>query len=686
MTDPKTTGQDAPGGAAKSSTKRIGRILIEDGAITQEDLDKALAVQAQKGGFIGQILLELGLVKQETIVSSLVKQCKIPHLSLLDYEISKDVLQLIPKEICLEHGLLPIDKLGRILTVAMINPLDVEALEEIRALCPDLRIKPILCDYQHFMTVTNRLFGTPVSSSSEVDMKSFGLGPAKPKAEPPPFPQGAPAPAKPAAPSASNDAVDAALMAAVSEVIKEAGTSASSAGKPAAPAASRSASMPSQSPAPQGIDPKELASLVRDGVSEAMREAFEHMKPAAGPSAQELAAALRESLGGVMQQAVSALAGQMQPASAPAPAPPSAQDMAAAIRDSLGAMIQQSFGELASQIQAANRPAPAGPSAQEFGEILKTAVRDALIETEETAATAGKGAKAGAGKKGKGAAGRTTSVSRKQALQVLDSETEAEGDDEEDADELVAAAMSTEQPIADFTFEKFLVGSKNQFTAKVCETVAAKPGTAYNPLFLYGGVGLGKTHLINAIGNAIVAADDSQRIGCVSASHFVTRLADAMRDHTIDAFREEYSHWDVLILDDAQLLGGHPEAQEEFFHVFNALQQQGRQIIIAADQSPDRLGLIEQRLISRFSAGMVASLKPPDWDTRLAILRQHVPKKTPAVNDETLGLIATRVPNDVRKMIGALQKVIAYAELMKVGVSCEMANDVLSHLGNEEAA
>ncbi len=175
-------------------------------------------------------------------------------------------------------------------------------------------------------------------------------------------------------------------------------------------------------------------------------------------------------------------------------------------------------------------------------------------------------------------------------------------------------------------------------------------------------------------------------MGYVSASQFARRLAEATRDDAIDDFRDNYCHWDVLILDDIQFLGGRVEAQEEFFHIFNVLQQQNRQIIIAADKPPDRLGLLEQRLVSRFASGIVAQLKAPEMESRTKILRQAVAEAQAKTPEEVLSLIAMRVAHDVRKMTGCLRKVIAFARLVGQDMNCELADEILNHLGAEEAA
>jgi chromosomal replication initiator protein DnaA len=260
-----------------------------------------------------------------------------------------------------------------------------------------------------------------------------------------------------------------------------------------------------------------------------------------------------------------------------------------------------------------------------------------------------------------------------------------------EADSKLMDALDSETPLESLTFANFFPGTMNEFTHKVCQAVAAAPGGEYNPLFLYGHVGIGKTHLVSAIGNAILTGGGKKkaaplRVGYVSSSHFSRRLAEAILENAQDAFRENYCHWDVLILDDIQFLGGRVEAQEEFFHIFNALHQQGRQIIIVADKAPDRLGLLEQRLVSRFASGIVAELKAPEWDTRMQILRHRVEQSGVAVPEEILSLIAMRVPGDVRKMTGALRKVAAFAKLIGKSITVEMAQEILSHLGVDEAA
>jgi chromosomal replication initiator protein len=255
-----------------------------------------------------------------------------------------------------------------------------------------------------------------------------------------------------------------------------------------------------------------------------------------------------------------------------------------------------------------------------------------------------------------------------------------------EADQEVYNALESDQPSESFTFDNFIAGKTNAFTYKAAQAVAAKPGAEYNPFFIFGSVGLGKTHLISAIGNAIHAAHPAKRVGYVSASHFSRKLSEAAKAGALDAFRENYCCWDVLILDDIQFLGGRVEAQEEFFHIFNTLHRAQRQIIIASDKAPDRLGLLEKRLVSRFASGIVAELKAPEWEARVEILRQQAKLQSRALPDEILHLVAMKAPKDIRKMSGSLRKIIAFSELTGQEISCESANEILSHLVEEQAA
>ncbi|MCC6569427.1 MAG: chromosomal replication initiator protein DnaA [Anaerolineales bacterium] len=212
-----------------------------------------------------------------------------------------------------------------------------------------------------------------------------------------------------------------------------------------------------------------------------------------------------------------------------------------------------------------------------------------------------------------------------------------------------------------YVFENFVVGSGNRLAHAACLAVAEKPARAYNPLFLYGGVGLGKTHLLHAIGNACHARGLSALY--VSSEEFTNDMITAIRTHTTQAFREKYRSIDVLLIDDIQFIAGKESTQEEFFHTFNTLHGQDKQIIVSSDRPPKSLVTLEERLRSRFEWGLTADIQPPDLETRLAILRSKAERTGRQVSDEILESIARRVQSNIRELEGALNRVIAFADL-----------------------
>jgi chromosomal replication initiator protein len=212
-----------------------------------------------------------------------------------------------------------------------------------------------------------------------------------------------------------------------------------------------------------------------------------------------------------------------------------------------------------------------------------------------------------------------------------------------------------------YTFETFVVGAGNRLAHAACMAVAEKPARAYNPLFLYGGVGLGKTHLLHAIGNACHAR--GLNVLYVSSEEFTNDMINAIRTHTTQAFREKYRSIDVLLVDDIQFIAGKESTQEEFFHTFNTLHGQDKQIIVSSDRPPKALVTLEERLRSRFEWGLAADIQPPDLETRLAILRAKAERTGRFISDDILETIARRVESNIRELEGALNRIIAFADL-----------------------
>ena len=229
-----------------------------------------------------------------------------------------------------------------------------------------------------------------------------------------------------------------------------------------------------------------------------------------------------------------------------------------------------------------------------------------------------------------------------------------------------------------YLFETFVVGSGNRLAHAACLAVAEKPARAYNPLFLYGGVGLGKTHLLHAIGNACHAR--GLNVLYVSSEEFTNDMITAIRTHTNQAFREKYRSADVLLVDDIQFIAGKESTQEEFFHTFNTLHGQDKQIIVSSDRPPKSLVTLDERLRSRFEWGLTADIQPPDLETRLAILRSKAERTGRQVPDEILEGIARRVQSNIRELEGALNRILAFADLSGAHLTSQLVEVALADL------
>ena len=503
-----------------NARERLGHMLIEEGLIRPEELQEALAKQESTGQFVGQVLVELGYVSEQDLASFLVRQCRIPHLNLLDYEIRKEALDLIPYEMSRKHRVLPVDNLGSMLTVAMVDPFDGGVLDEIRE-STGLRVKPVLCNWYDFELVFARLYGERRSGEKRSSEKRQDKRPA-PQADRPPK---------------------------------------------AAPVEEKAEEKDSEVPTPEVAE-----------------------EPIAPVQVEEIAPAEKV-----------ALVEEVVPAEEIAPAEESERVEEAEEEREVGVPL-----ETDKEVQRVVRPAP--PPAADLKDV----------------------------------------------------------DDE--------------LPLPEYTFDNFFVGQVNTFTYAIARAVADAPGTEYNPLFIYGDVGLGKTHLICAIGNDVMAADPEKRVLYNSAGAFSNRLIDAIQRHDLVSFREHYTARDLVMIDDVQFLAGRARAQEEFFEIFNVLHDEHKQIIVASDQAPEELDALEKRLVSRFAGGIVAGIAPPEWETRMAVLKHHVEVVGCEVPEEVLSLVATRVPDDVRKLSGALRKVMAFCELLQQDVTVESAQEVLNHL------
>jgi len=228
-----------------------------------------------------------------------------------------------------------------------------------------------------------------------------------------------------------------------------------------------------------------------------------------------------------------------------------------------------------------------------------------------------------------------------------------------------------------YPFDRFVVGANNQLAVAASRAVADQPARMYNPLFLYGGVGLGKTHLMHAIGHQLLASDPHRRSAYISSEQFTNELVTSIREGAMSAFRSRYREMDLLLVDDTHFLEGKESTQEEFFHTFNALYDAQRQIVLTSDRPPKEMARLEERLVSRFEWGLVVDIRPPDYETRIAILRKKADDDGLRIDDEVIEFIAHSCTASVRELEGAVIKLLAYSSLTNQEITLGLARTAL---------
>lgn len=237
---------------------------------------------------------------------------------------------------------------------------------------------------------------------------------------------------------------------------------------------------------------------------------------------------------------------------------------------------------------------------------------------------------------------------------------------------------------AKYTFDSFVIGQSNQFAHAASLAVAESPAKAYNPLFIYGGVGLGKTHLMQAIGHHIITKHPDVKVSFVSSERFTNQLISAIQNRTTTSFRSMYRNVDILLIDDIHFIAGKESTQEEFFHTFNALHEAHKQIVMSSDRSPKDIPELEERLISRFEWGLVTDIQPPDLETRTAILRKKAEREKVSVPNDVTFFIAEKIKTNIRQLEGSLNRVVAYSKLINKEITVPLAKEVLKDMFNEE--
>jgi chromosomal replication initiator protein len=276
------------------------------------------------------------------------------------------------------------------------------------------------------------------------------------------------------------------------------------------------------------------------------------------------------------------------------------------------------------------------------------------------------------------------------AREVLGGNPRISLDIDRDAPSPAAVPNGTELPVAApglstrYTFDSFVVGNSNQFAQAACQAVAELPSRAYNPLFIYGGVGLGKTHLLHAVGHQIARLYPHLRLLYLSSERFTNDLINAIRYDRTAEFRAKYRTIDLLLIDDIQFISGKERTQEEFFHTFNDLYEARKQIVVSSDAAPKEIPDLEERLRSRFEWGLIADIQPPDFETRVAILKKKAEIERVRLPDDVAYLIASRIKANIREIEGSLTRMIAFCSLSGRDMSVELAQEVLADLWGEE--
>ena len=259
----------------------------------------------------------------------------------------------------------------------------------------------------------------------------------------------------------------------------------------------------------------------------------------------------------------------------------------------------------------------------------------------------------------------TQSVSKKNNTAVENSQS----------DEMYIPALNPK-----YTFDTFVIGNSNRLAHAASVAVSEAPAKAYNPLFLYGGVGLGKTHLMHAIGHHIMGQNPSSKVLYVTSEKFTNELINAIKDDRNEEFRNKYRNIDVLLVDDIQFIAGKERTQEEFFHTFNALYEANKQIIISSDKPPKDINTLEERLRSRFEWGLIADIQIPDLETRIAILKKKAQQESLIVPNDVLVFIADKIASNIRELEGALNRVVAYSSLTENEISVDLATEALKEI------
>ena len=275
---------------------------------------------------------------------------------------------------------------------------------------------------------------------------------------------------------------------------------------------------------------------------------------------------------------------------------------------------------------------------------------------------------------------RAVTGDKKNVQFVLDAESMEEAPQKPKREKDYSSELEYTNLNPKYVFEDFVVGNSNRFAHAAAVAVAEDPAKAYNPLFIYGGVGLGKTHLMHAIGHYVLEDDKKKKVLYVSSEMFTNDLINSIKNNKSDDFRRKYRNVDILLIDDIQFIAGKEQTQEEFFHTFNSLHQANKQIIISSDRPPKEIKTLEERLRSRFEWGLITDINAPDYETRIAILKKKAEAEGKIISNEVYEFLAKKIKSNIRELEGALTRVFAYSNLVGKTISIEVCEEALKGL------
>lgn len=620
--------------------KPLGELLINQRLITQNMLDQALALQKQRQVPLGRILLQLGYVTEEDLNTILAKQFGSIYINPRGFVLKDNaVLSFIPENAARKYYCFPIELIDQNLTIAMADPWDTEAIDDLTKLT-NLTIQPIFSRKEWILQIIDKYY--PMISKEENKIpnnkNTSPSQPAPPSATDqviaPPSVSPAPIPVPPPIET---------LKPEQSESIPAAINEQPSIPIPSTPVPPVSISPESVSPTPVPSAPMPPASVLPESVPQTP------VQPESIPTVS--LPPTPTSSTPVPSTPVST-----EPTS-PAPTPPASIPSTPAPSTAISSTQVPPTPAPPVPVQ----PIPAPPETTASSPKIEQKIPINGSPTRETKPPEVDHISV---------PNNTVTVQPKPLTNPVSPTVESQN----------ISTMLLTKPIPELTFENFVVGTSNQLAWAAAKNVAETPGTAYNPLFIYGGVGLGKTHLANAIGNLALKKNPDFTLTYVPCNRFIEEMINAIATGTVNAFRNQYWHLQILIIDDVQFLAGQERTQVELFQTFEELHHRRAQVVLTCDRLPKDIPQLEDRLRSRFEGGLIVDVQMPDLETRVAILRRKAMQRNLELPDDIANVIATFISTNVRELEGVLNKICAIANLSGRPITLQVVENILREI------